>query len=345
VLYRENRVVAPLQDIPEMTRKAVIATEDARFYAHNGVDFKGTARAAVENFRADQVTQGGSTLTQQYVKNALLQAASTRAGQEAGPRGHHRAQAQGGPLRAGDRAGAVQGRDPRALPEHRLLRQRRVRHGHRGGLLLRQAGRDLTLEEGALLAGMVQRPGPLRPGQGAGRPGDDAAAHRPPQHRAAPHGGRRLHRRGQLAASTAVVPVFNIQPVQSGCENPRVAAPFFCEHVRNVLERTAVGSALGATLQERQDRLLAGGLTIRTTLDPAVQRAVQAAADEQVPREDPFQAATAINSVEPGTGNIKAMAVNRFYSEQELPGHSKVNLATGGLERHAGRARPSSRSC
>jgi membrane carboxypeptidase/penicillin-binding protein len=42
VLYRENRVVAPLQDIPEMTRKAVIATEDARFYAHNGVDFKGT---------------------------------------------------------------------------------------------------------------------------------------------------------------------------------------------------------------------------------------------------------------------------------------------------------------
>jgi membrane peptidoglycan carboxypeptidase len=118
--------------------------------------------------------------------------------------------------------------------------------------------------------------------------------------------------------------------VQSGCENPRVAAPFFCEHVRNVLERTAVGSALGATLQERQDRLLAGGLTIRTTLDPAVQRAVQAAADEQVPREDPFQAATAINSVEPGTGKIKAMAVNRYYSEQDLPGHSKVNLATGG---------------
>jgi membrane peptidoglycan carboxypeptidase len=61
-----------------------------------------------------------------------------------------------------------------------------------------------------------------------------------------------------------------------------------------------------------------------------VQRAVQAAADEQVPREDPFQAATAINSVEPGTGKIKAMAVNRYYSEQSLPGHSKVNLATGG---------------
>ena len=75
VLYRENRVNAALQDIPELTRKAVIAIEDARFYAHKGVDYKGTVRAAVENAQAGGVSQGGSTLTQQYVKNALLQAA------------------------------------------------------------------------------------------------------------------------------------------------------------------------------------------------------------------------------------------------------------------------------
>ena len=75
VLYRQNRVVAPLQNIPELARKAVIATEDARFYAHHGVDYKGTLRAAVSNAQAGGVSQGGSTLTQQYVKNALLQAA------------------------------------------------------------------------------------------------------------------------------------------------------------------------------------------------------------------------------------------------------------------------------
>nr|MDQ3612015.1 transglycosylase domain-containing protein [Actinomycetota bacterium] len=75
VLYRQNRVNAPLQDVPELARKAVIATEDARFYAHNGIDYKGTLRAAVENAQAGGVSQGGSTLTQQYVKNALLQAA------------------------------------------------------------------------------------------------------------------------------------------------------------------------------------------------------------------------------------------------------------------------------
>jgi membrane peptidoglycan carboxypeptidase len=97
-----------------------------------------------------------------------------------------------------------------------------------------------------------------------------------------------------------------------------------------VLEETPVGAALGRTKEARQDRLLAGGLTIRTTLDPIVQKAAQAAADGRIPRDDPYQAATAINSVEPGTGDVKAMAVNRFYSEQKKPGHTKVNLAIGG---------------
>ena len=330
VLYRENRVIAPLEDIPEMARKAVIATEDARFYAHNGVDYKGTARAAIENFRADQVTQGGSTLTQQYVKNALLQAASTKAGQQAA-----REDTVERKLKEVRYALAIEQELSKDEILERYLNIAYYGNGVYGmgtaaAFYFAKPVGDLTLEEGALLAGMVQRPGRFDPVKALA---DPVFMERLIDRRNIVL--RRMEAVGfiseqQLATSTAVVPVFNIQPVQSGCENPRVAAPFFCEHVRNVLERTPVGAALGATLQERQDRLLAGGLTIRTTLDPAVQRAVQTAADQQVPREDPFQAATAINSVEPGTGNIKAMAVNRYYSEQDLPGHSKVNLATGG---------------
>ena len=49
VLYRQNRVSAKIADVPEQTRQAVIATEDARFYSHNGVDVKGTLRAAVSS--------------------------------------------------------------------------------------------------------------------------------------------------------------------------------------------------------------------------------------------------------------------------------------------------------
>jgi hypothetical protein len=126
VLYRQNRVSTTIADVPELTRQAVIATEDARFYSHNGVDVKGTLRAAVENAQAGGVSQGGSTLTQQYVKNALLQAADgSEAAQDAARELSLERKMKEGAVRPRHRAHDVEGRDPRALPRHRLLRQRR----------------------------------------------------------------------------------------------------------------------------------------------------------------------------------------------------------------------------
>lgn len=62
----------PLEEIPEHMIKAALATEDRRFFEHIGIDFLGTARALVENLRANDVVQGGSTLTQQLAKNLFL---------------------------------------------------------------------------------------------------------------------------------------------------------------------------------------------------------------------------------------------------------------------------------
>ena len=62
----------PLQEIPDYLIKATLATEDRRFFEHFGVDFIGTARALLENARANEVVQGGSTLTQQLAKNLFL---------------------------------------------------------------------------------------------------------------------------------------------------------------------------------------------------------------------------------------------------------------------------------
>jgi penicillin-binding protein 1A len=62
----------PLEDIPQAVINATLATEDRRFFEHFGVDFLGTARALVENLRANDVVQGGSTLTQQLAKNLFL---------------------------------------------------------------------------------------------------------------------------------------------------------------------------------------------------------------------------------------------------------------------------------
>ena len=64
-------------------RHAIVAIEDRRFYEHHGVDYKGIIRAALTNQENGNVTQGGSTLTQQYVKNVLLESATTPAEQKA----------------------------------------------------------------------------------------------------------------------------------------------------------------------------------------------------------------------------------------------------------------------
>src|SRR5665647_50458 len=68
----ENRVLVPGNKIPDVMKQATVAIEDERFYTHHGVDFQGVVRAMIENFRAGGVVQGGSTITEQYVKNAYV---------------------------------------------------------------------------------------------------------------------------------------------------------------------------------------------------------------------------------------------------------------------------------
>ncbi|HHY82343.1 MAG TPA: PBP1A family penicillin-binding protein [Clostridiales bacterium] len=67
----EHRIWAPLEEIPKMIQDALIATEDVRFYAHNGLDYKRLAGAFINNLRSESV-QGGSTITQQLIKNTML---------------------------------------------------------------------------------------------------------------------------------------------------------------------------------------------------------------------------------------------------------------------------------
>ena len=70
--YTEKRYLVPIAKIPPVVRQAFIAAEDSNFYHHKGVDVLGIARAAIANFTAGSVVQGGSTITQQVVKSLLL---------------------------------------------------------------------------------------------------------------------------------------------------------------------------------------------------------------------------------------------------------------------------------
>ena len=70
--FAENRTPVQLTDVPNVLIKALIATEDTRFYSHRGLDYRGIARAFVRNVRAGKVVEGGSTLTQQLAKVLFL---------------------------------------------------------------------------------------------------------------------------------------------------------------------------------------------------------------------------------------------------------------------------------
>lgn len=70
--YSERRYLIPLSEVPDHLIKAVLAAEDLRFYDHRGLDLPGIIRAAVKNFQAGEIIQGGSTITQQVVKSLLL---------------------------------------------------------------------------------------------------------------------------------------------------------------------------------------------------------------------------------------------------------------------------------
>src|SRR3954454_15925167 len=76
--YEENRQEVGLEGIAPVMQKAIVAIEDSRFYQHGGVDPKGLFRAAAANWASGKVVQGASTLTQQYVKNVLIETASAK---------------------------------------------------------------------------------------------------------------------------------------------------------------------------------------------------------------------------------------------------------------------------
>jgi len=72
ILAEERRIVAPIERIPEHVKQAFVASEDSSFYDHQGLDYKGIARAFWENLKAGGIRQGGSTITQQVAKTFLL---------------------------------------------------------------------------------------------------------------------------------------------------------------------------------------------------------------------------------------------------------------------------------
>jgi membrane peptidoglycan carboxypeptidase len=338
-IYRQNREVVPLTSVNQTMIDAILAIEDSRFFEHGGVDTRGTARALVNNVLGGS-QQGASTLTQQYVKNVLLEKAVREGDQEAaraavassGVEGYQRK------LLEARYAIAIEERFTKEEILERYLNISNFGGGGDGGGAaygIFAASRywfqvnpaDLSLTQAALLAGIVQRPNELDP---VNNP--EAALARRDTVLARMLETDKITQEQYDAAIAEPITV-TPQNRPNGCEAAGTMA-FFCQHVISEITAPDVEgvpnrfAALGETRDERVAALYNGGLTITTTVDPRMQQIAWEAVRSQVPETD--RAGVAMPVVQPGTGHILAMAQNRVFGKQEGQQFTEVNFSTGG---------------
>jgi membrane peptidoglycan carboxypeptidase len=321
--FDENRVEVPLASISPTLQHAVIAIEDARFYSHGGIDPRGVVRAAV-NDRVGGSTQGASTLTQQYVKNVLLEQAVV-----AGDRDAARAAVVKTParkIREMRLAIALENQigKPQILESYLNIA---YFGGHTYGVeaaaqrYFGVTAAAVTLPQAALLAGMIAEPGrydPVRNPQAAKARRDTVLDRMLEQ---------RVITRPQHDQAVATAVQAPGRPPRHGC-TAAADHGYFCDFVRRTILTDPAYAALGATEAARLATLNRGGLVIRTTLDAGAQEAAARAVRTAVPPRDSSGLGALAVTVQPGTGRIVSMAQNRTYAVQAGPGQTSVNYAT-----------------
>ncbi|MET8140224.1 transglycosylase domain-containing protein [Sphaerisporangium sp. NPDC005288] len=314
--YVQNRQSVALGKIAPDMLKAIVAIEDARFYEHGGLDLKGTLRAIITNTRAGSIQQGGSSLTQQLVKNILLQNARSET---------ERDQARAPSIRRKmQELRYAISLERKYTKDQILLRYLNIAYFGGGAFGVQAAAHrffgtsadKLTLEQAATLAGAVRTPYFTDPTLGG------------------EHRDRLLERRdlvldrmAQLKmiaqvradAAKATPLALHLRPEPGGCSESD--HPFFCLYV----QKEVIGNpAFGRTRAERERRLFRDGITIRTTLDRTAQEAADKAIAAHVHPKDDQVAAEAM--IEPGTGRIRALAASKRYGAN--PGERKDGPST-----------------
>ncbi|MEH0842796.1 transglycosylase domain-containing protein [Micromonospora sp. CPCC 205711] len=307
MFYEEYRQYTKLSDMSPNIQQAIVAAEDNRFYQHHGVDPKGVARAFVANARSSGVSQGASTLTMQYVRMALRDSAKT-------PKEVQEATQQTSLRKVKEMRMALD--VEKALTKDEILERylNSAYFGHRAygiyaasQIFFSKTPATLTPVEAATLAGLVKSPSEYDPISSDQK---DAT-------------GRRnyvLDRMSQLGyLSPDAAAVAKAEPIRTRVTNPPndcASMPekyrswgFACDYVKNWW---SAQPAFGENRLERMDKLRRGGYRLVLGLDPKIQEAAEKNVGAKDGVGSPF--ANGIVVSEPGTGRVKAMAVNRTYS-------------------------------
>ena len=307
MFYEEYRQYTKLSDMSPNIQQAIVAAEDNRFYQHRGVDPKGVARAFVANARSNGVSQGASTLTMQYVRMALRDSAKT-------PKEVQEATQQTSLRKVKEMRMALD--VEKELSKDQIMERylNSAYFGHRAygiyaasQIFFSKTPATLTPDEAATLAGLVKSPSEYDPIISDKK---DAT-------------GRRnyvldnMARLGYMSPDAAAAA--KAEPIRLRMTNPPndcasidkkyTSWGFYCDYLKNWWSSQP---AFGENRLERMDKLRRGGYRIVLAIDPKIQEAAEKNVGAKENTGSPF--ANGIVVAEPGTGRIKAMAVNRNYS-------------------------------
>jgi penicillin-binding protein 1A len=339
-----DRDPVPLADIPAHLRNAVIAIEDRRFWHHGGIDPRGTIRAFVQNLLPHHQIEGGSTISEQLVKNLYFFG-----------------RARTLPTKAAEAVLTI-GLERLNSKETILQSYLNTAYFGRGVYGVQAAARSyfhkdvrqVTLPEAAYLAGLIHSPAAYD-----WSPSDPPAVQHARQQAAMDRRNEVLKVMGDLGYIT--------RAQQNAMQRSRLTVyppagqkwqhPYFVDAVLRELGvlRTSGRSLdprfnfLGTTDSERAQRVYGGGLRIYTTLDPGAQNAAEAAIDDILPTGDYPRLDGALVSVQPGTGYVRALVGGRDYypagcssrssaaSQPQACRTAKVNMALGSVAGGSGR--------
>jgi len=314
-LYNQYRVNTPSDQISPFMKAAIVAIEDRRFYQHDGVDWQGTFRALLSNQVNGSVSQGASTITQQYVKNyqVLVAGRDDKSAQE-------QAQAQTVARKLKEARVALQ--LEKKLSKDEILTRylnlvtflgRVDGVGTASQVFFNTTPDKLTLPQAALLAGVVNNPISFDPWQhpAAAKKRRDTVIDAMAATGKIPTDVAEANKKTDLGVGPEP------QLPGSGCVGTAPEVGFYCDYVLGYLQQAGFNS----------DQLQTGGYVIKTNLDPDVSKIAKQAAEKNVPKTANGIANTFV-IVKPGsqTHELAALVANRDLGVDAAQGQTLTNL-------------------
>ncbi|MGZ8762380.1 MAG: transglycosylase domain-containing protein [Acidimicrobiia bacterium] len=287
----ENRDPVALEAIAPVLRDAVVAIEDARYFEHDGVDPRGVVRALTRDIEAGTAEEGGSTITQQYVRAVMLDTDKTLIRK----------------LHEAVLAIQLEHKFSKRQILQRYLNTVYFGNGAYGveaaaQVYFAKPARNVDLPQAALLAGLIQAPNRTDPYQ------DPAGAQL--RRDVVIDRMAELDRIDPAAAAAAKSAPLGVAPEPAA---PRHPAAHFVEQVKKqIVHDPAIGPAIGPDEAARERRLFTGGLRVETTLDPKLQGLAEEAVAQVLP--DPAtDPEAAVVSIDPTNGHVVAYVGGRDY--------------------------------